>query len=195
MGHAHDDGVDAQVRAAVNQRLHARDQRLAPLQEAGGRCSDLSQEVPSKGALDTGFANWPLRPPSGSRQNSSRHCSSGHRWRHCVRTSRPKRLAAANLFARKLSNISLQASRSRMWIFFSGLYLNCRRPEMSSAYAGVVAARTLIYRSCLGNHHMQGSMHGGLRTHLLWSLNALPQPVAPVSVRYVHELQPNKHMC
>ena len=29
--HAHDNGVDAQVRAAVNQRLHARDERLAPL--------------------------------------------------------------------------------------------------------------------------------------------------------------------
>ena len=69
-----------------------------------------------------------------------------------MRASRPKRLAAANLFARKLSNISLQASRSRMWIFFSGLYLNCPCPRVSSACAESDKART-----CEGHawqHHM-----------------------------------------
>ena len=32
VGHAHDDGVHAQVGAAVDERLHARDERLAALQ-------------------------------------------------------------------------------------------------------------------------------------------------------------------
>ena len=40
---------------------------------------------------------------------------------------RPKRLAAVYLLARKLSNISLQARRSRMWSCLSGVYLNCSK--------------------------------------------------------------------
>ena len=64
VGHAHDDGVDAQVGAAVDERLHARDERFAALQAKalGGRKlvgqEGLKHLTPCQAVQDVQLAVW-----------------------------------------------------------------------------------------------------------------------------------------